>query len=509
MVRLLTAFLLLGLAVALAGQGQEMPFDPRIASGIAVVAFLFMGGSAALVPRVGDAAWFRWAQVVFDGAVFTLLIALSRGPSSSFFALYFLNIMGAVWLLPRWGAIAVAVLDVALYAGVTALGVTGVLPIDVPRGWASLYTDFLLRGFALLLVGLLAAQLAARLRGQIAEQEAQRRLLEAERAAVLTQVPSAVLFTDADGTVRSVNDTGARLLGDVLGRPLGEVLRIAGEQWEQVYERAGERHHILCRKAPSSAGGEVVIVDDITRIKEMEAAAERDERLAAVGRLAAGMAHEIRNPLASMSGAVQLLANTQRSPLHDIVLREVKRLDRLVEDFLDASRPLRLDIEEVDLGALADDVVRSFRADPRYAERVGLQVESDAGVCARVDPLRIRQVLLNLVLNGAQAIPETGEVRLTVRRAGALAEVVVSDDGVGIDAGDLPHIFDPFYTKRTGGTGLGLANVDRVVRAHQGTVEVTSAPSEGTTFVIRVAAVPQDMQPAGTLQAAEAAERVR
>jgi two-component system sensor histidine kinase PilS (NtrC family) len=264
------------------------------------------------------------------------------------------------------------------------------------------------------------------------------------------------------------------------------VLSVNGSAWEELYPSGDSVRSLLCSRSGLEDGGSVVFIEDVTRLREMEAVVARKERLSAVGRLAAGLAHEIRNPLASLSGSVQLLRDEGRSPLHDIVLREVKRLNELVEEFLDSARPVRLSIERVKPGDIIGDVSTSFRNDPRYQGRRVLRARAARLPDVLMDGARFRQVIWNLLLNAAQATPDYGRITIDCVVEGPQLRIDITDDGVGIDPFALRRIFDPFYTTRSGGTGLGLANVERIVRAHDGTIEVESTPGEGTSFTIRL-----------------------
>jgi two-component system, NtrC family, sensor histidine kinase PilS len=482
--RLVLAFALLGLAAVLLLRRDEALVDVGLVSRLGVLAFVFMGLSAALTPRLGGLLLFRWIQVLFDMGLFTVLIAITGGPQSPFFTLYFLNIAGALWLLPAGGAVAVAIGDVVLFAAITASGSLGVLPIGAPQGVANLYSEVLLRVFALLLVALLSTQLAASLRRQIAAQELEARRLGSEQDAVLTQVPAAVLIFDASGQLQRMNQLGLELFGEVFGVSLEELLSPEGDRWEQsVIALQGERR-VLCGRKRIDRGEQVVIVEDVTWLRQMEVERQRDERLAAVGRLAAGLAHEIRNPLASLSGAVQLMGVQPGDPLQDIALREVRRLSALVDDFLDASSELRLDPSEVDPGAVVDEVVSIFRRDARFQGRVKLVVEPGLSGVLWADPRRLRQVLWNLLINGAQAIASDGTVTVSWLFRDGMWILRVADSGVGIKEADLGRVFDPFFTTRVGGTGLGLAAVYRIVAAHRGSVSVESKAQLGTVFTV-------------------------
>jgi two-component system sensor histidine kinase PilS (NtrC family) len=242
---------------------------------------------------------------------------------------------------------------------------------------------------------------------------------------------------------------------------------------------------LVCRSKLLERGGTVVVVEDITDWRVMEERVAREERLAAVGRLAAGLAHEIRNPLASLSGAVQMMEAESGDALHGIVLREVDNLNELVQDFLDIARPLQLRVVPTDIGAVVDDVCVAFEQDHRYRDKCDVVSVIDDVPRLAVDANRLRQVIWNLVLNAAQATAEKGTISISLKPWEAGWALEVADEGVGIPIDRIDRIFDPFYTTRSGGTGLGLANVERIVRAHNGEVSVQSKEGEGTCFTLR------------------------
>jgi two-component system sensor histidine kinase PilS (NtrC family) len=235
-------------------------------------------------------------------------------------------------------------------------------------------------------------------------------------------------------------------------------------------------------------GGVVVLIHDITEITRMKDRVARDERLVAAGRLAASMAHEIRNPLASLSGALQLVREDRPSRMLDLAVSESERLNRLVENFLGLASQPRLRPTRIDVALLAHDVCDAFARDPRFDGRARATCVATSAM-AEVDADRLRQALWNLVLNGAQSMPSGGTVTVLVSptaapsHRGAGVEIRVGDEGVGIADRDRDRIFDPFYTTRSGGTGLGLAVVEQVVRAHGGNVSVRGRVGGGTEFV--------------------------
>ena len=248
----------------------------------------------------------------------------------------------------------------------------------------------------------------------------------------------------------------------------------------------------------------------------MERQLRQSERLAAVGEMSANMAHEIRNPLAAISGSVQVLragvpggeVDPERDQLMRIVVRETDRLSGLIQDFLQYARPRPPSCEPILLGDLIEDVGRLIESS--LPETVHLRLEPGSGICALADPGQLKQVLWNLCLNAAQAMPEGGELRVEVRavegeppqgaasarrngteegareESGALrwVELVVADTGVGIPFEVQEHLFEPFFTTKKEGSGLGLPTVHRIVESHGGMLQVESEEGRGTTFRI-------------------------
>lgn len=455
---------------------------------IASAVFLIWAVSARLIERCGDQAWFRWSQLLFDAVVVTTLVWLTDGPKSPFFVLYFMNIVAAAWLLPRWGAVYVATIDALVFTGTTLVGLYGFTEWDIATGGVLVYTELTLRVFSLFLVGMLSGTLSGNLqqtRSALAASVQGVEQLRADHHVVLNQLDSGIVVVDETERIQAINPAAMRILGSVVDARFDDVLSAQDDVWEQGFVLADVHKILVCSRHPLERGGTVVVVEDITKWRKMEERVARDERLAAVGRLAAGLAHEIRNPLASLSGAVQMMQDEAEDELHGIVLREVENLNELVEDFLDIARPLHLRTTPTNINSIVRDVVLAFEKDPRYQDRISIATDlRDVPVLA-IDSNRVRQVVWNLVLNAAQAMPEEGLISLSVRPAGKGLELDVKDEGVGIPPEDLGRIFDPFYTTRSGGTGLGLANVDRIVRAHNGEVLLRSQEGQGTCFTLR------------------------
>jgi len=232
-----------------------------------------------------------------------------------------------------------------------------------------------------------------------------------------------------------------------------------------------------------------VVMEDRTDLHALEGRLREKEKLAGVGELAAGIAHEIRNPLASMSGALELLCqedltnDEQRVKLRSIVSREVDQLNRLVEDFLVYARPAPPKLISVDVCHLLREVVDSFSQDPLWGEHQ-VMLEGIEAIKAQVDPEQIRQLLWNLLRNAMEASPLGASVRVIIEEESEASlgwfVIKVVDKGAGIDPAILPTLFEPFKTTKETGTGLGLSIVHRIVENHGGHVEITCPESGGT-----------------------------
>ena len=530
--RLLVARLVLAafafvLALALSPAGRTGAQVLGLWAALAL-AFLSTAVSAALMSRVRRLAAFGALQLLADVAMVTALVHFSGSGVSAFGFLYLpITVFGAV-LFDRPGAYGSALLSSVAY-GATLTGSAATMPDGAAFALWSAQTC------ALLIVALLASALTRDLRVTGARLDASRaRLFELRSLHERTVecLSSGLLTTDAERTITFFNPEAERILGrlahDVVGRPLEDVLpgaaalanddgvahgrmrtrlRLAGPD--------GDARHLgiavsVLRGEDGSAAGYVTIFQDVTNVVQMEQELRRRERLAGVGELAASIAHEIRNPLAAISGSVELLSRGVSAPqddsrLREIVLREIGRLDALIRDFLRYARPVPPKLEPVALLPLLEEVVRMLAA--AVPEGARLEVEGDAGAIALADATQLRQVLWNLVRNGVDALEGPGVVRVVASRivgppqeedaggrkpfAGGpgCVEVVVADTGRGIPASELERIFDPFYTTKPDGTGLGLPTVYRIVEAHSGTLSVESQPGVGTRFRVHLPAV--------------------
>jgi two-component system sensor histidine kinase PilS (NtrC family) len=347
---------------------------------------------------------------------------------------------------------------------------------------------------------------------------------------VIDSMAGGLIVTDAHSAVVLFNRTAETIIGrraeDVLGQGIGHVLPLPSSggdtslpvRMECSFTRLdGTVIELGATVAPLLAGGgtragQLITFQDLTLIKQREAERQRQERLAAVGEMAAGIAHEIRNPLASMSGSIQLLRREldlrdDQATLLDIVMRESQRLNDIIKNFLSYAGPQRVTRSRVDVARLVREVgalLQQQERGPRPA--VLVKVDAPEPVFHDVDEAQLRQVMWNLATNAVKAMPDGGTLQLSARAitttAGSSLRLSVRDDGVGMAPADIERMFQPFQSGFRQGSGLGLAIVRRIVTDHGGRVSVQSSPGNGTEVVVSLPAAPARSQVESVLRSA-------
>ncbi len=454
------------------------------------------------------------AQMALDVGIATAVVATTGLSDSVFVFMYLLAIVNGSIILHGRGAAASLALSIAAY---------GAVVLALHPAPAAVRTALFAHGSAFAATAALAGYLAEQLRRtgeRLAESESDLAAVTALHESIVQSVTSGLVTLDRRGRITFLNRAGEQITGLALGRILGQPAErffpglrtaerfspgvAAGSSRPEVeYVTAAGEKRLLgytlfpLRGRNDAPAGTAVIFQDLTELRAMEEAVQRSKRLADLGQVAAGLAHEIRNPLASVSGCVELLRGAQGLSDEDqrilgIVLRETSRLDQLLGRFLEFSRPTPLHEREADLAAVVAETLDAFAADPVAG---GLEIErSLAPSRIHCDPDQVKQVVWNLVSNAAQALRDVGRagrVRVSCQpEADGGAALSVEDDGPGIAQADLSRIFTPFFTTKARGTGLGLAVVQRIADAHGGSVAVQSAPAAGTRFTVRLPAGP-------------------
>ncbi len=517
--RLLVATLLLGASLILRGEDQYGEHTQNGLLALVAATFAMSLAVAILLPRMSHPGRLAAVQLVWDLALVTGITYYLGGAASGFTFLYGVVILAAALVVgPRATQLTTA----------GALLAFTVMALSLSNGWIPPPTDqpeiryaldpdglalALLRNLVgFILVGLLAGSLSDRLQrtgGQLVQATESAAEYARLNDDILRSMASGLLTSDLGGRVQVINPAGAEMLGggvsDLIGRELssllpmqssegaidrgeGEAARIDGARFPVGFNCSplldAKGHHL----------GQLVVFQDLTELNTLRDKAERAERLAALGRLAAGLAHEIRNPLGSISGSVEMVREApelgdEDKRLLTLVLGEVDRLNDLVTTMLDIGRPRELEPAPLDLGSLAREVAKVAQADGGVPVQVSTP---DDPVRLTADHAQIRQVLWNLVKNARQLSPANREVRIHIGWDDASRpSFSVSDDGPGIKPEDRARLFEMFFTRRRHGIGLGLALVRQIVDAHRGEITVESEPGHGATFTVHL---PRDQQ---------------
>lgn len=467
-------------------------------------------------------------QIAGDIFITAILIAATGGLDSIFIFLFYVNIINAAVVAGRRTALFAAtttagcLVFLALVAG-QVVHLPELQAARTTRSGGALIFEVSLNASAAFLVAILAGYLAERLgevTGELERQQSNLVELRALNANILESLNSGLLTVDTQGRIIFFNRAAELITGyrpnEVYGRPLTEVFPLLADGFmhktgdsrlESLYSPPGGGTLFLgfstspLRDARKEIAGRIVIFQDLSEVKKLEQQTKRAERLAAIGQLAAAIAHEIRNPLASISGSVEMLSTMANlaeddATLMNIVVREVDRLNNLITNFLEFSRPHPLNPVDSDLVPLIREVIDLFRND-RQNHAVMVEFRSqDADhsplerALAQVDREALRQILWNLLNNARDAMLHAHaapRILVTLTHTDSDWRIAVEDDGPGIDPQVADHIFEPFFTTKETGTGLGLATLHRLVEQHQGHI-YPAAPVElcGARFEVEL-----------------------
>jgi len=452
-------------------------------------------------------------QVLTDLVLISLVIHETGGWDSSLNFLYPLAIIVASVLLPRMWAQLVAALAFILYGTVLELNYYGVIPSysNTHPSFKALQAIIFVNLFAFLAVAYLAGLLTSKLQQvgvQLKDASGALENLQALHENVIHSISSGLITTGLDGRITLVNAAAQRLLertaGDLLGARASDLFldplpSVESQHAEVRFDgktkfRKTFRVRVAAMNVPDRGDmGLVYVLDDLTEIRRLEREVRIQDRLAAVGRLAAAIAHEIRNPLTSIAGSVSMLSgvpemNEEHRRLLDIVTRESQRLNSIITDFLAYSRPKQYRFDKVDLVLLVEDTL-TLMGHRMTAEQTGIKIERRFGspeAWVLADGDRLKQVFWNFCENAVRAMKEGGTLTVSIESLGDDWQIGFADTGAGMSPQQIEKIFEPFQSNFEGGTGLGLAIVYQIVQAHEGKVWARSKPGQGTTFVLRL-----------------------
>jgi two-component system, NtrC family, sensor histidine kinase PilS len=489
----------------------------------------------ALSLRLIDARrWLVDVQLAGDALTVAAFIYVTGGITSYFTSLFVLPIVAGSTVQFRRGGLLVATLGAVLYVGLVVaqyFSASGWLLYDWPNAYAATlplpsfarYT-VALNVFGFFAVALLSGSLADSLRSAGAKLErASTEIadLQALNQRVIDSMPSGLATTDHGYRILTFNRAAESITGVTFlaaaGRPISDVLQLPAETVASIaieLRGGGSRRHEFRYRAPDGRGdlevgltasrlerpggdmGLLFTFQDVTKIKKLERDSAIQQRLAAVGEMAAGIAHEIRNPLASMSGSIQILRqelplSAEQEQLMDIVLRESERLNATIRSFLAYARPQRFQIARFDARRALNDAALLLRnsAEVQEGHDIGVDVPADA-LWYEADEGQIKQIVWNLATNGLRAMPNGGRLHLGARHDPDSESLVITvrDEGVGIPPEEIDGLFQPFHGSFAKGSGLGLAIVRRIVTDYNGEIQVSSEPGAGTTVAVRLPA---------------------
>lgn len=475
---------------------------------------------------------FLYAQVLFDTLLVTAVVHMTNDGSSVFAPLYILVIVAGSLLLPLPGGMLIGALACILYLAdlivwFDRMGAGGalvnILGVSVPEPLASATLQIVL--FATM--ALVTAALGDRLRrtgSMLGEIESELRQLRLDTNDILAAIDTGLVTVDNDGRLVYMNVAAEGVLGlqewKWRGQPVVEELDRVAPGLGRIIRRTVERRAPTRRSEILTPGSEgfrylgvrttildraetpwvTAVFQDITESKQFEDLSRRAERLEAVAELGASLAHEIKNPLASIRSAVEQLngdrlAPRDRDTLGRLVLTESDRLSRLLTDFMEFSRVELRRWGSVDMVKVTRDAIDLVEQHPDRHDGTSILFDAPAELSIDGDPDVLHRAVFNLVLNAVQHAGERGGVTVELKRISAPelprgvrlkapVRLSVKDTGPGIPAEDVKRIFDPFFTTRRGGTGLGLAMVHRAVEAHQGTILVDNGTDQGARFMI-------------------------
>ncbi|MDH4100917.1 MAG: ATP-binding protein, partial [Nitrospirota bacterium] len=477
---------------------------------------------------------FAHTQIVIDIVLETALVYITGGFESPFSFTYIISIMVASTILYKRGGMMVASLCAILYGGMVDLQYFGLIPSSIEGELstrAAIYNVFL-NVVAFFLSAILSSGLAETLkktREHLAQKSSDYEYLRGLYENIFHSINTGLMTTDMEGRITSFNRAAEEITGyeavEAEGRLWHELFgidtlqqfypanidgsssgddRMSRLQQEKMQRKDGSEMTIgvtvsALKDGVGESAGLVASFRDLTDLIAQEERYKRQEKLAEIGEMSARMAHEIRNPLASLSGSVQILKNEagqtgESIKLMDIAVREADRLNHIITEFLVYARPAPMKRESVDLLPVINEIVVLLRNHREYKENINIQVRfDDNNNCVIGDAGQLRQVFWNLAMNAVEVMKDGGTLDISADRVevaarsgegGRFVRVTLKDTGPGIPANSMQKLFLPFFTTKENGTGLGLAIVYRIVEEHGGRIGVTSRLGEGCCFTV-------------------------
>jgi two-component system sensor histidine kinase PilS (NtrC family) len=503
---------------------QSFPVGPLY---LLLGASAIIGGGAYLAIRLGLRVRLGlWILMVTDVLLEAAIVHFSGGVAGQFTLVYCLTIIAAAYLLEMPGGLTTAALASTCFVFYGILETFGLID---PPGRDLLPTES--RGLGVLqvymhllmffLVGAVGGYLSRRIRHAGRELETaatELKQLKIDTDYILNNMSSGILVVDTNGLLITMNPAAEEILQvkreDVLMKPAEEALgEVAAQLTSELLDALSEekskyRHEVTINVGPDrrtplgtsisllkDPGGEkrgaISVFQDLTEVQQMREQVRKADRLAAIGELSAGIAHELRNPLASISGSIEMLSNDldlggENQRLMNLIMRESDRLDRIISDFLEFARLRPPRKRTMSIGTCLEEVLVLLKNNPTKSGGIDINLEQHVREThLDVDDEQLRQVFLNLAINSCEAMGEGGRLRIvTEQETAGWLKVSFLDSGPGIAEDDVDRLYEPFFTTKDGGTGLGLAIANRIVVAHGGSIEFKNRKKGGAEFTI-------------------------
>jgi len=470
-----------------------------------------------------------YSQIIWEILFVSILLVLTGGITSSYAFFYNLAIINASYLFARRETIYTASLCSIIYGAIIDFQYFGRLQrfglnnnlgdyYGASHVISLIFTNIIVFFLTAILTGYLAER-ARKSESALREREIDYEELERLNSMIVSTLESGLITINNDGKIRVFNRYASELTGIMQknaydhdfteifpGVDISQEVFQKDNKLEFDFVRPNsEKRTLIIKSVPlidrdGIKVGAIIDLQDQTRVKEMELKLKKADRLAAIGELSARIAHEVRNPLASISGSVQLIAESGTVPEKDlrllnIALRETGRLENLISDFLHYARPMPPARCRFSLNRLITDLVALIKCDDRFSS-IDINVTTSGEMNVFADHDQLRQVIWNLLLNAAEAMPEGGIITVDSSWNDALTsgknqlarylEITIADHGEGISDKNMQLIFEPFFTTKNGGSGLGLAMVYRIVEIHGGSISVESGEVNGTIFRLTI-----------------------
>ena len=461
-----------------------------------------------LITRVRNIFLFAYVQLIIDVLSEITLVYITGGVESLFSFTLILTVLSSSIVLNKKAGYVVASICSILYGTLLDLQFYNILSIT--HEVITLEREFLYNIFihilAFYVTAALSGYLSSRLETtvqKLEEKDSYLKDLEFFNMKVIESLPSGLFTTDVEGNVLIFNRAAEKvtMVGKekVIGGKIGPALPFLQFPFkegrsEKILERAGKKKIIginisILKDVSGKETGYIGVFQDLTQLKTLEDEIKRKEKWATIGELSTNIAHEIRNPLASMRSSIEILREEKippkyRGKLMDIALKEMGRLNNIITDFLTYSSPKSLEIQKTDLHLLLDETLSLLNNIEQNKGNITIKKDFSGNLFIDADPQKIKQVFWNLGVNAVEAMQDGGELVVSTRADDDKVSIIFSDTGTGVASSVVDRIFFPFFTTKDRGTGLGLSIAYKIIEEHEGKLTVRSVPGIKTAFEI-------------------------